>query len=61
MTTTSEAELFRALPGWQRYGNRIEKTSTSTTSVLRHGSSAGWPMTLPLPVARLPSTSAVIA
>ena len=25
MTTTSEA-LFRALPGWQRYGNRIEKT-----------------------------------
>ena len=26
MTTTSEAELFRALPGWQRYGNRIEKT-----------------------------------
>jgi pterin-4a-carbinolamine dehydratase len=24
--TTSEAELFRALPGWQRYGNRIEKT-----------------------------------
>jgi hypothetical protein len=33
--TTSEAELFRALPGWQRYGNRIEKPSTSTTSVLR--------------------------
>jgi pterin-4a-carbinolamine dehydratase len=26
MTTTSEAELFRAVPGWQRYGNRIEKT-----------------------------------
>ncbi|HEV2928209.1 MAG TPA: 4a-hydroxytetrahydrobiopterin dehydratase [Propionibacteriaceae bacterium] len=26
MTTTSEAKLFRALPGWQRYGNRIEKT-----------------------------------
>ena len=26
MTTTSEAELFRTLPGWQRYGNRIEKT-----------------------------------
>jgi pterin-4a-carbinolamine dehydratase len=26
MATTSEAELFRALPGWQRYGNRIEKT-----------------------------------
>ena len=27
MTTTSEAELFRALPDdWQRYGNRIEKT-----------------------------------
>ena len=26
MTTTSEAELFRALPGWQRYGNRIQKT-----------------------------------
>ena len=26
MTTTSEAELYHALPGWQRYGNRIEKT-----------------------------------
>ena len=26
MATTSEAEFFRALPGWQRYGNRIEKT-----------------------------------
>jgi hypothetical protein len=26
VATTSEAELFRALPGWQRYGNRIEKT-----------------------------------
>jgi pterin-4a-carbinolamine dehydratase len=26
MTTTSEVEHFRALPGWQRYGNRIEKT-----------------------------------
>jgi pterin-4a-carbinolamine dehydratase len=26
MTTTSEAELLRTLPGWQRYGNRIEKT-----------------------------------
>ena len=26
ITTTSEAELFRAPPGWQRYGNRIEKT-----------------------------------
>ena len=26
MTTTSEADLFRALPGWQRYGNRIERT-----------------------------------
>ena len=26
MTTTSEAELFRALPGWKPYGNRIEKT-----------------------------------
>ena len=26
MTTTSVEELFRALPGWQRYGNRIEKT-----------------------------------
>jgi pterin-4a-carbinolamine dehydratase len=26
MTTTSEAELFLALPDWQRYGNRIEKT-----------------------------------
>jgi len=35
MATTSEAELFRALPGWQRYGNRIEKTSTSTTSAPR--------------------------
>jgi pterin-4a-carbinolamine dehydratase len=28
MTTTSEEELFRALPGWQHYGNRIEKTFT---------------------------------
>jgi 4a-hydroxytetrahydrobiopterin dehydratase len=28
MTTISEAELFHALPGWQRYGNRIEKTFT---------------------------------
>ena len=26
MTTISEAELFRALPGWKPYGNRIEKT-----------------------------------
>lgn len=26
MTTTSEAKGFRALPGWQRYGKRIEKT-----------------------------------
>jgi pterin-4a-carbinolamine dehydratase len=28
MTTISEPELFRAPPGWQRYGNRIEKTFT---------------------------------
>jgi pterin-4a-carbinolamine dehydratase len=26
MATTSEVELFCSLPGWQRYGNRIEKT-----------------------------------
>lgn len=26
MTTTSEAELLRTLPGWQRYRDRIEKT-----------------------------------
>ena len=26
MTTISEAELFRALPGWKPYGNRIKKT-----------------------------------
>ena len=26
MATTSEVELFCSLPGWQHYGNRIEKT-----------------------------------
>ena len=26
MATTSEVKLFRSLPGWQHYGNRIEKT-----------------------------------
>jgi pterin-4a-carbinolamine dehydratase len=26
MTSTSEAEFFRALSGWQRFGNCIEKT-----------------------------------
>ena len=26
MATTIDAELLRALPGWQRRGNRIEKT-----------------------------------
>ena len=26
MTTISEAELFRGLPGWKRNGNRIGKT-----------------------------------
>jgi pterin-4a-carbinolamine dehydratase len=26
MATTSEVEFFCSLPGWQRYGNRIEKT-----------------------------------
>ena len=40
MTTTSEEELFRALPGWQRHGNASRRPSPSTTSVLRRGSSA---------------------
>jgi pterin-4a-carbinolamine dehydratase len=26
MATTIDAELFRALPGWQLHGNRIKKT-----------------------------------
>jgi pterin-4a-carbinolamine dehydratase len=26
MAATSEVELFCSLPGWQHYGNRIEKT-----------------------------------
>jgi pterin-4a-carbinolamine dehydratase len=26
MATTSEGKLYRSLPGWQHYGNRIEKT-----------------------------------
>jgi pterin-4a-carbinolamine dehydratase len=26
MATTSEVKLYRSLPGWQHYGNRIEKT-----------------------------------
>ena len=26
MAATSELELFCSLPGWQHYGNRIEKT-----------------------------------
>jgi pterin-4a-carbinolamine dehydratase len=26
MTTTSEVKLYRSVPGWQHYGNRIEKT-----------------------------------
>jgi 4a-hydroxytetrahydrobiopterin dehydratase len=25
MTISSEAEVLRSLPGWQRYGNRIQK------------------------------------
>ena len=38
MTTTSEAELFRALPDdWQRYGNRIEKTFNVDRRLQRRG------------------------
>jgi len=28
MAATSEVELFCSLPGWQHYGNRIEKSFT---------------------------------
>lgn len=61
MTTISEAELFHALPGWQRYGNRIEKTFTfddfgaAARFVGRMADDAA------VPVASLPSTSAAIA
>jgi hypothetical protein len=31
MAATSEPKLFCSLPGWQHYGNRIEKTFNTLT------------------------------
>jgi hypothetical protein len=43
MAATSELELFCSLPGWQHYGNRIEKTFNfdDFSAAEPRGSSAG--------------------